>query len=267
MEQLPSRLDGKVAVVTGAGGEIGCVIARELLGAGALVVWAGQREKALRALVASQEDGRERSLIVRLDVREEASVRRMVVQVLKRWRRIDILVNNAAVRGPTRPATELSRKEWRQVIETNLTGPFLCARECLKQMVPRREGCIINISSVAGRIAYPLRVSYAASKWGLIGLTMTLAQEAGAAGVRVNAILPGPVEGEAMQEVVARRARATGVSLHAMRKQFVRPTALGRMVTPQDVSRLVLFLCSDAAKNITGQAIEVSAGFGLWPGG
>jgi len=204
--------------------------------------------------------------MARLDVRREGDVRRVVARTLARFGKLDILVNNAAVRGATAPAINLSRRQWHEVIETNLTGPFLCARECLKVMMSRREGVIINISSIAGRIAYPLRAAYAASKWGLIGLTKTLAHEAGSSGVRVNAICPGPVEGEAMEEVISQRARATRTSIEAVRKQFLRPVALGRMVTAQDVSRMVVFLCSDAARNITGQVIGVDAGFGLWPG-
>lgn len=261
-----TEVAGKVAVVTGARGEIGRAIAASLLKAGAQVAWVGRQERKLRQLVRALPEGRDRSLVVRADVRSENDIRRMVRTVMRHFGRIDILVNNAGVRGPTGPATRLSRRAWQQVLDTNLTGPFLCARECLRHMSKCRQGRIINISSVAGRVAYPLRASYAASKWGLIGLTLTLAQEAGASNIQVNAVCPGPVEGPAMETVIARRARVVGISVQRMRRQFLRPAALGRMVTAEDVSRLVLFLCSEQACSITGQAIEVSAGFGLWPG-
>jgi len=114
-------------------------------------------------------------------------------------------------------------------------------------------------------MAYPLRAAYCASKWGLIGLTLTLAQEAGAGNVRVNAVCPGPVEGPAMDSVIVSRARSLRISAETMREQYLKPTALRRMVTASDVSSAVLFLCSSAARNITGQVIEVSAGFGLAP--
>ncbi len=261
-----TELTGKVAIVTGAGGEIGRVIALDLLNAGAFVAWVGHHDRPLRKLIRELQEGGDRSLAVRADVRSESDVRRMVRTVLGHFGQLDILVNNAAVRGPTVPVTRLSRRAWQEVLETNLTGPFLCARECLKHMARHRAGRIINISSMAGRMAYPLRASYAASKWGLIGLTLTLAQEAGAANVHVNAICPGPVEGPVMQGVIAARARALRVSPRSIRQQISRRSALARMVSPADVSRLVLFLCSDAARSITGQAIDVSAGFGLWPG-
>ncbi|MBI1982809.1 MAG: SDR family oxidoreductase [Acidobacteria bacterium] len=260
------ELAGRVAIVTGAAGSLGGAIALELLKAGANVACVVRRRDDFRRVPWAPHRGVGRSFGVCADLRREADIRRMVHSVLRHFGRIDILVNNAAVRGPTAPVTKLSLKDWRQVLETNLTGPFLCARECLKHMARRREGKIINISSMAGRMAYPLRAAYASSKWGLIGLTVTLAQEAGPANVQVNSICPGPVEGPVMDEVITRRARALGLDAGIVRQQFTRATALGRMVAPEDVSRLVLFLCSQAARNITGQAVEVSAGYGLWRG-
>lgn len=259
-------LAGKVAIVTGAAGEIGRVIASNLLAAGASVVWVGRHERALQEAVRQLHEGADRSLVLRADVQREPDVRRMVRTALKRFGRIDILVNNAGRRGPTLPITELSQRAWNEIIETNLTGPFLCARECLKHMMRQRTGRIINISSMAGRMPYPLRVAYASSKWGLIGLTITLAVEAGGANIQVNALCPGPVDGAVMNDVITRRARAIGLSPRTVRERLLRYTALRRMVTPSDVSRTVLFLCSEEARNITGQAIEVSAGFGLWAG-
>jgi NAD(P)-dependent dehydrogenase (short-subunit alcohol dehydrogenase family) len=259
-------LSDKVAIVTGAGGEIGRAIASGLWKAGARVVWVGRHAAAMEQLARELSEDGERWHVVRADVRREEDVRRIVRAALRRFGPIDILINNAGVRGPTAPAVKLPRKAWEAVLETNLTSPFLCARECLKHMQPRRQGQIINISSIAGRMAYPLRASYASSKWGLIGLTLTLAQEAGAWNVQVNAICPGPVDGRVMEEVIARRARVAHAPVRTVRQQFLRPAALGRMVSPDDVSETVLFLCSPAARNITGQVIEVSAGFGLWPG-
>lgn len=112
-------------------------------------------------------------------------------------------------------------------------------------------------------MAYPFRAAYAASKWGLIGFTLTLAQELGSSGILVNAVCPGPVEGSAIDEVIKARARSRGVPQQKVREQFLRSASLHRMVTATDVSRMVLFLCSEDAQNITGQVIDVSAGFGL----
>jgi NAD(P)-dependent dehydrogenase (short-subunit alcohol dehydrogenase family) len=254
-------LGGQVALVTGAGGEIGAEMVRTLLEAGACVAGVVRRSRP-----AVPPPNRQRFLLVRADVRSETAVRRAVRSTLDRFGQIDILVNNAGARGPTVPITSLSLNAWREVVETNLTGPFLFARECLKVMTSRRYGRVINVASVVARWAYPLRAPYAASKAALLSLTWTLAQEAGAHHILVNAICPGPVEGRAVENVLAARARRLGISARAMRQRFLRPAALGRMATVEDVSRAVLFLCSDAARNITGQVIDVSAGYGLYPG-
>jgi len=256
--------EGKVALVTGAGSGIGTVIALDFLKSGARITGVG-KQWPLPGLAGEVEAAGDRWLWVRADVCREDDVRRLVRTVLDRFGRIDMLINNAAVRGPTCPVTRLRRRDWDNVLETNLTGPFLCARECLRHMMRRRQGQIVNVSSMAGRMAYPLRAAYCASKWGLIGLTLTLAQEAGAGNVRVNAVCPGPVEGPAMDSVIVSRARSLRISAETMREQYLKPTALRRMVTASDVSSAVLFLCSSAARNITGQVIEVSAGFGLAP--
>lgn len=265
----PLNLDGisgKVAIVTGATGDLGSVIATDLLAAGACVVWVGRQKRSLDDRLPKTVADRNRSLAVRADIRKESEIRSVVRATLRRFKRIDILVNNAGARGPTTPVTRLRLRDWQEVIDTNLTGPFLLSRECLKHMARRRAGRIVNISSVVGHWAYPLRASYAASKAGLLSLTLTLAQEAGEINVQVNAVCPGPVAGDAIESVLAARARALGISVEKMREQFLRPAALRRMVTPRDISRMVLFLCSDAAQNITGQAIDVSAGYGLYPG-
>jgi NAD(P)-dependent dehydrogenase (short-subunit alcohol dehydrogenase family) len=259
------QLENRVAIVTGAAGEIGTALVSTLLQAGASVVGVVRRRLPRQSAIGA--DGDHRGLLVlRADVRNQQDVKRAVSQAVRKFGKIDILVNNAAARGPTAPVTKLRLKDWQDVIDTNLTGPFLFSRECLKHMMKQNEGRVINISSVVARWAYPLRAPYAASKAALISLTLTLAQEAGGANVQANAICPGPIEGRALQGVLSERARALGISADEMERRFMRPAALGRKVTADDISRMVLFLCSDAARNVTGQIIDVSAGYGLYPG-
>lgn len=252
----------KIAIVTGAGTGIGKAIALSLLDSGARVAGMGRRPSTSKSLLDFRPYG-EQFLWVRSDVSRETEVKSAVKRVLRSFGPVDFLVNNAGVRGPTTPVALLAAKDWTHVLTTNLTGSFLVARECVKAMVPRRQGRIINISSTAGRVAYPFRASYAASKWGLIGFTVTLAQEVGANNILVNAVCPGPIEGAAIDEVIEARAKTLGISAAKVRAKFVRSAALGRMATANDVSDMVLFLCSDGARNITGQVIDVSAGYGL----
>lgn len=265
----PDQLKDRVAVVTGAGGEIGGAVTRALLEEGASVVMAGRnlrrlREGELRVKKLGLDAGQ--ILLLRADVRVEADARKAVDETIKCFGRLDILVNNAGERGPTAPITGIKLKDWRETVDTNLTGAFLFSRECLKHMARRRQGRIINISTVVAHWAYPFRAPYAASKAALNSLTLTLAQEAGRMGVLVNAVCPGPVAGEALDRVIQSRSKTMRIPLKLMQEQFMRPSALGRTVTAEDIASAVLFLCSDAARSITGQIIDVSAGYGLWPG-
>lgn len=262
MPEISHPFKGHVAIVTGAGSGIGKAIALAFLRAGAHVAGVGRRAATASSLRDFREYGAQ-FIWVRADVSREAQVKNAVKRILKKFGQVDFLVNNAGARGPTAPVESLSTNDWHKVLETNLTGTFLAARECVKAMVPRRQGRIINISSTAGRVAYAFRASYSASKWGLIGFTLTLAQEVGPHNILVNAVCPGPVEGAAMDEVIGARAKALRLPISKVREQFVGSTALGRMVTAGDVSDMVLYLCSDQARSITGQVIEVSAGFGL----
>jgi NAD(P)-dependent dehydrogenase (short-subunit alcohol dehydrogenase family) len=257
------NLEGRVAIVTGGGRAIGKTIALRLARDGATLVLVGSNEEALA--VASREivalGGR--SVAIAADVSNEEQVDRMARQVLADFNRVDILVNNAGITGPTALAVNISRAEWDEVLAVNLTGAFLCSRAVLGSMMERRSGKIINISSVAGRIAYPLRSPYAVSKWGLIGLTRTLALELGGYNIQVNAINPGPVAGERMQRVIEKRAEELGQTVEQVERAYVETTALKRMVEEDDVAAMVAFLVSDEGKNITGQAIDVTAGYGL----
>jgi NAD(P)-dependent dehydrogenase (short-subunit alcohol dehydrogenase family) len=174
---------------------------------------------------------------------------------------IDILVNNAGIRGPTAPVSTYPLKDWEAVVKLNLTGPFLCCQLLTAPMREKRWGRIINISSMAGKTPYPLRSGYAASKWGLIGLTLTLAGELGSYGITVNAVCPGPVENENMRLVMQERAVATGQSFQQIRDGFIRQLAVPQLPQEADVAAMVSYLASDAAWCITGQALEVSSGY------
>ncbi len=170
---------------------------------------------------------------------------------------LDVLVNNAGIAGPTAAVEDIVPDDWSRTLAVNITGQFLCARCAVPFLKAAGGGSIINMSSVAGRLGYPLRTPYAASKWAVIGFTESLAIELGPHDIRVNALLPGIVEGERMRRVIAARADALGVSYDEMESRYLGQVSLRRMVTHADVAAMALFLCSPAARNITGQSMSV----------
>ncbi|TLX56500.1 3-oxoacyl-[acyl-carrier-protein] reductase [Stutzerimonas nosocomialis] len=192
------------------------------------------------------------------DVGNKADVDRVMDEAVSRLGGIDVLVNNAGIAGPTGNIEELEAEAWEQTISTNLNSQFYF----LKKAVPllkasKRNPHIIAMSSVAGRLGYPFRTPYASSKWAIVGMMKSLANELGPHDVRINAILPGVVAGERMDRVIDARARAMDVSFESMREQYLEKISLRRMVTMEDVAAMALFLSSQAAVNITGQAISV----------
>ena len=173
---------------------------------------------------------------------------------------VSVVVNNAAAAGPTAPVHEMSSQDFVDVLATNLTGPFLVAKHALPPMIGRRRGSIVNIGSIAGVEGYPLRSPYCASKWGLIGLTRTLAGEVGEHGIRVNLVAPGPTRGDRSDGVIIARAQALGVPFEELRDRSASEIPLRRFVTAEEVASTVAFVVSDAASGMTGQSFCISGG-------
>ena len=193
----------------------------------------------------------------RADVSSEADVDRLFADVRKHLGGLDVLVNNAGIAGPTGKIEDLSLDDWRRTLDVDLTGQFLCARRAVPMLKEAGGGCIINMSSAAGRFGYAFRTPYASAKWGVIGLTQSLAKELGPSNIRVNAILPGVIKGPRMEKVIRDRAAQIGVPFEAMEKQYLDRISLRRMTGPEDVAAMVVFLVSDAGRNICGQSLGV----------
>jgi len=257
-----NRLSGKVALITGGGRGIGRAIALRFASEGAAVMLAATKREALEATAGEIRKTGGRAATVIADVSDEAAVKSMVAGTLSELGRLDILVNNAGIGGPTLRVVDMERADWDRTLAVNVTGAFLCAKHAIPHMMGKKSGRIINVTSIAGLMGYPLRSPYAVSKWGMIALTRTLAGELGEHGITVNAIAPGAVKGERVEGVIAARAAALGrPAADVERELFVEPTALKRMVGPDDVAATAAFLASDDAANITGETINVSAGF------
>lgn len=257
------KLDGKVAVITGGGHGIGRVIALRFAAAGASVVVSGTSAAALEQTTHDLQVRGARAFSVIADVADEAAVAQLIARAVEAFGQLDILVNNAGIAGPTAPVTEVKREDWERTLAVNLTGAFLCAKHALPHMIARQSGRIINITSIAGLQAYALRSPYCASKWAMIGLTQTLAEEAGRYNITANAIAPGPVNGPRIEAVIRNRAAQMNVPVEEMTRQYVEPTALKRMVEEEDIAALALFLAADEGRNITGETFNVSGGYRL----
>jgi NAD(P)-dependent dehydrogenase (short-subunit alcohol dehydrogenase family) len=254
------ELHNKIAVVTGGGRGIGRAIALAYAREGADLVLAARSIEALNETKAAVESLGRKALIVPTDVRHEESVRNLAEQALGHFGRVDVLVNNSGIAGPTAPLWEITPADWQETFAVNVTGIYLCCRAFLPSMIEQRIGCIVIIGSMTGKRPLFGRTPYAASKLALVGLARTLAWELGLYGIRVNVISPGGVEGERIEWVIRKQAEAKGISLDEARQQFTGDSPLGRLVPPGDVAAAAVFLASDKAASITGEDLNVSAG-------
>lgn len=257
-------LQDKIAVITGGGRGIGRAIAQAYAREGAHLVLAARDVVALqeaRALVAEYQRD---VLVIPLDLRQEESVQVLAEQALAHFGHVDILVNNSGIAGPTAPLWEISPEQWRETLEVDLIGPYLCCHAFLPSMLARRSGNILMIGSMTGKRPLFGRTPYAAAKLGLVGLVRTLAWEVGPHNIRVNLISPGPVEGERIGRVLEGMASAQGISNEEARRLFLRDSPLGRMAPPADVANAAVFLASDLSGSTTGEDYNVSGGIVMY---
>jgi len=245
---LPPRV-----LVTGGAGGIGLSIARHFLNLGARVFVCDIDD----GLLDEQRSAHPALELWKTDVADSASVDALFEQLDLRFGGLDVLVNNAAITGPFGPVEAQSPVEWARTISVNLVGQFHCARRAVPMLRKAGGGSIVNLSSVAGRLGYPLRTAYAASKWGIVGLTESLAMELGPDNIRVNAVMPGVVINQRQKRQQAAQAERLGITYEEMEERYVRNISLRRKVTEQEVAELVAFICSPAGRSITGQSLGV----------
>jgi NAD(P)-dependent dehydrogenase (short-subunit alcohol dehydrogenase family) len=250
----------RVLVTAGAAG-IGRVIARTFVEHGAKVHICDVDEKAL-AGTKKQLPTVTQTLA---DVSRVADVERLFDDVKKFLHGLDVLVNNAGVAGPTAKVEDIRPEDWDRTIAIDLNGMFYCTRKAMPLIKEAGGGSIINLSSTAGRLAFPLRSPYAAAKWAVVGFTKTLAAEAGPQKVRVNCIQPGIVEGDRVDRVVAAKAEAIGAKPDKVRADMLASTSLRSTVTAQDIANMALFLATAPGRHISGQAISICADLRYYP--
>lgn len=170
---------------------------------------------------------------------------------------LDIMVNNAGIGGPIGPLEDLPPSRWQEILGVNLSGMFYCLRKAIPLIKQSGGGSIVNLSSTAGLFGVANRAAYVVSKWGVIGLTKSLAAELGSFKIRVNAICPGSVAGDRIDRVIAEEARVRGQTEEEIRADFVDSASLRTLIQPVDVAQMVMFLCSDQGRYISGQALTI----------
>ncbi|HEY7648283.1 MAG TPA: glucose 1-dehydrogenase [Methylomirabilota bacterium] len=255
-----TTLADRIALVTGAGHGIGRATALALARAGAHVALADIDEAAAGKVAAEVSAAGRRTLAVRTDVGDLASIDRMARQVTDTFGRIDILVNNA---GVTRRAyiMDLTEDDWERIMRVNAKGVFFCLQRVAREMIARRSGVIVNIASIAGKgYAGASNAIYAASKGAVIALTRLAALQLARHNINVNAICPGPTTTALSEENLRTRAREEGVAVEEMERRRNAVIPLGRANDPEDVAALAVFLASPGARNITGQSLNVDGG-------
>lgn len=257
---MVGALDGKVVVVTGGNRGIGEAISLAMGRAGARVVVSSRDRVSADLVVAMLAQQGAEAVAMAADVTEEASVANLARAVVERFGRVDAVVANAGIAGPTRLLHEITLSEWRECLATDLDSVFLTFRAFSALLIEQRGGSLIAISSMTGKRPLAGRTPYAAAKMGVIGLCRSLALELGVHGIRVNSVCPGAVNGPRVADVIQNQARLQGVSEDVARRQFSEASALKRLVDPDEVAAACVFLASDASTAITGEDVNVTAG-------
>lgn len=250
------------AFITGGSQGIGRAIATTMAERGANVALAARSDGIYET--AEMIGDEKRTLPVRTDVTDEASVRAAIDETVDEFGGLDCVVNNAGIAGPTKPIEEIDLAEWQHTQDVNVTGMFLTTKHAVPHLRESDQGRIINLSSISGKRPLVNRTPYTTSKMAVIGLTRTLAFELGDDDVTVNAVCPGPVKGPRLEDVIQNQAEEAGMSYEeAKNERFLDSMAIDELVEEEDVANKVAYLASKEGRHVTGQDINVSGGI-VW---
>lgn len=253
------RFKNQNVVVTGAAAGLGRIIAGEFAQEGARLVLVDRQPATETEKLIAKAGGR--ATAIRCDLTQEADVKAMARKAAALCDgQIDILINNAGFNGKANLITAMKLRDWEYTLRVNLTGTMLVCREIVPHMIRKQSGRIVNVASNVARRGLPFRADYVCSKWALLGLTQTLALELVAHHIRVNAVCPGPIEGDRIEQLVKMHAAAEGVDVATMHRAWEN-VPMQRFAKPGEVAGVVKFLCSDESSAMTGQALNVTCGF------
>ena len=256
---MSGKLEGRIAVVTGGGRGIGAELCRAFADEGALVGVLDIRQEEAEQVAEQVREASGQAMAVACDVTDQADVEQAADQVEQELGPLAIWVNNAGV-SYILPFLECTEQIWDQTLEVNLKGAFLGCQAAVRRMAPRQSGVIINMSSQSGRVGNSHYAAYCASKFGIIGLTQSLAVEFAAQGIRVNAICPGVVPTPMWDTQIEDYARKRDLKPEEVMSHFESNIPMGRIGKAEEIAQAALFLASDEADYITGQALNVSGG-------
>ncbi|MCW2639220.1 MAG: family oxidoreductase [Dactylosporangium sp.] len=252
------RLSGRVALVTGGAQGIGAAICRAYAKEGAAIAIADIRPAD--ELEAEIRAAGGKAVQVRMDVTDPEQVASAFAEAERQLGPVDILVNNAAIGTPVALIEDVKVDEWERTIKINLVGTLICTQAAIRVMRPRGRGAIVNIASNVAKRGLPNRSAYVSSKWAVLGLTQTAALEAVDAGIRVNAVCPGPVATPHLDEVMLGHARAEGRSVEEVAEDWRTGAPMKRFIELDEVAAVATFLASDESSAMTGQALNVTGG-------
>ena len=251
----PKLLNKKIIISAGASG-IGWATAKVCLSKGAIVYLCDIDNKLLNKIQKHPLNNK-KLFSYECDASNENQVFTFFKQVSKKTKKIDALINNIGIAGPTGSLEKLKSKDWENTLHVDVNSHFYFTKNAIPLIKKSKNGSIVNISSTAGILGFPLRSPYAASKWAIIGITKTLAMELGKYNIRVNAVCPGSIKGERMKKVIRDKAKFTKVSSKKIEKDFISMSSMKKWILEEDIGKMCAFLISDDSSKVSGQVISV----------
>ncbi|RPG06548.1 MAG: SDR family oxidoreductase [Pelagibacteraceae bacterium TMED267] len=252
---MKSLHNKKIVISAGASG-IGLATAKVCLSRGAYVYLCDINDKSLKKLNKHHLKNK-RLFVYQCDASNEEQVSLFFNKVKKKTKKIDALINNVGIAGPTGSLEKLKSKDWEKTLHVDINSHFYFTKKAIPLIKKSKNGSIINISSTAGILGFPLRSPYAASKWAIIGVTKTLAMELGRFNIRVNAVCPGTIKGNRMKRVIRDKAKFTKVSTKSVEKDFISMSSMKKWIMEEDIGKMCSFLISDDSSKVSGQVISV----------
>ena len=253
---MPLSLHNKKIIISAGASGIGWATTKVCVAKGALIYLCDIDHKAINK-VKKHPLYNKQIFVSETDASDETQVIDFFNKIKKKFRNLDALINNVGIEGPTRPIEKLNSNEWENTLHVNVNSHFYFTKQAIPLLKKSKNASIINISSVAGIMGYPLRSPYAASKWAVVGVTKTLAMELGKYKIRVNAICPGTIKGDRMKRVIRDKAKFEKVSAKTIENDFVSMASMKSWVNPEDIGNMCAQLISDEANKVSGQLIAV----------